>query len=220
MKKIIGLAMLAGAAAGVGPAHAEGEISANVTLTSNYMWRGFSQSDGAFAVQGGVDYANGVFYTGVWASSVDDFGVGAASELDLYVGVTPTLGPIEFDISLLGYFYPGADADIDMSEFMVAGAYSPTERFTIGAASYVSDDYAGTGDDSLYLELNGAYAFNDRFALSAAFGNQDLDSAGDYDTWNIGATIVLHGFALDLRYHDTDISGLDEEISFSISRQL
>ncbi|HEX8899777.1 TorF family putative porin [Vitreimonas sp.] len=222
MKKLLGLAMLAGAATvgTTGVAAAEGTVTANVAFTSNYVWRGITQSDGEFAVQGGADYSNDMFYVGTWASSVDDFGADASAELDVYAGFTPTLGPVSLDFGVLGYLYPGAD-DLDFFELKVAAGISPTDAFSIGAAAYASDEFGGDGgDESLYLELNAAYAFSDAFSVSGAFGNQDVDTAGDYDTWNIGASYAFHGFGFDLRYHEADIPGLDEEISFTISREL
>lgn len=225
MKKLVGLAMLAGAATvgTTGVAAAEGTVTANVAFTSNYVWRGITQSDGDFAVQGGADYTNGMFYAGAWASSVDDFGADASAELDVYAGVTPTLGPVTFDFGVLGYLYPGAD-DIDFFELKAAASISPTEALSLGAAAYVGDDFAGVdGDEGLYLEANAAYAFSDAFSVSGAFGNQNVDGdlgESDYDTWNIGASYAFHGFGFDLRYHEADIPGNDEEISFTISREL
>lgn len=221
MRRVVELTLLAGAASigACGVAAAETELSANVTLTSNYVYRGLTQTDEGFAVQGGLDLTNDNFYAGVWASNVDDWGLDASAEVDLYVGVTPTLGPVEFDISLLGYFYPGTSESIDFAELMVAGAYLIDDHWTVGAGAYASNDYGGAGEDSLYLEANAAYALTETFALSGAFGNQSFNSAEDYDTWNVGATLTLHGFALDLRYHDLDLDGYDQQISFSISRE-
>lgn len=223
MKKLIGLAVLAGAAtiATTGVAAAEGSVSANVALTSNYVWRGITQSDGDAAIQGGFDYTNGIFYAGVWGSSVDDFGVSASSEIDLYAGIAPTLGPVTFDLGLVGYLYPGASDDIDFNELKLGASINPTEAFAIGATAYVSDDFGASGDDSLYLEANASYAFTEAFSVSGAYGNQgEYDVNDDYTTWNLGATYALHGFALDLRYHEADIPGEDEQISFTISREL
>ena len=61
------------------------EVSANVSFTSDYIWRGMTQSDGP-AIQGGFDYASeGGFYAGIWGSNVN-FNDGAGSELDYYFG--------------------------------------------------------------------------------------------------------------------------------------
>ena len=221
MKKLLGLAMLASAATvgTTGVAAAEGTVTANVAMTSNYVWRGITQSDGEFAVQGGADYTNGMFYAGAWASSVDDFGADASAELDLYAGVTPTLGPVTFDLGVVGYFYPGAD-DLDFFELKAGASISPTEALSLGAVAFATDEFGGDGgDEALYLEANAAFALSDAVGISGAVGNQEVGD-DDYTTWNIGASYAFHGFGFDLRYHETDIDDADEEISFTISREL
>jgi len=49
-----------------------GEISANVALTTDYVWRGISQNQEDPALQGGFDYAHDSgFYLGAWAANVN-----------------------------------------------------------------------------------------------------------------------------------------------------
>ncbi|MGQ0533675.1 MAG: TorF family putative porin [Caulobacteraceae bacterium] len=208
MKKIIGLAVLA-TAAGVGAASAEGTVSANVALVSDYVFRGVSLSDNGPAIQGGFDYEAEMFYTGVWASNVID-----GIEIDVYGGFTPSTGPIDWDLGAIAYFYPGADddgAEFDYVELKAEASHDFTEQFTAGAAVYYAPENYGDTGDALYLEINGAFQVTDAFAVDAAYGNQNVEEpAGpgtedDYNTWNVGATWGVHGFELDLRYHDTDI---------------
>jgi len=219
MKKLIGVAVAAGAAFGAtGAAHAQ-TVSASVTLTSDYVFRGMSLSGEDAAVQGSFDYSTDLFYAGVWGSSLGSGGT--SMELDVYAGFTPTLGPVALDIGVTGYFYPGADdngAEFDFFELGAAGTYDVAERVTLGLATkYTPENYGETGE-ATYVELNGAFAFTDAFAASAAFGSYRIDDvngplAGSpsdtYNSWNIGATYALHGFELDLRYHDADISSSD-----------
>lgn len=230
MKKIIGMALLASAAtAGVASAQ-EGTISGSVTLTTDYVFRGVSQTDGGAAIQGGFEYENGIFYAGLWGSNVN-FGATAPTEtasmeLDAYFGFRPTTGPIDWDIGIVGYFYPNGDdaitggGEMDYYEGIVAASIDLSPEFELGAQLGFTPEYFGETGEATYVEINGTYSFSEAFAISGAFGNQDFDAGGDYDTWNLGASWAMHGFELDLRYHDTDISGLDEIINFSISREL
>lgn len=228
MKKLMGAAMLVGATvAGAGVANAdEPSISGSVTLTSDYVYRGVSQTANGPAIQGSFDYTNGDFYAGVWASSVDFGSGGGVSvdvplEIDVYAGVTPTIGPINADFGIIGYLYPGADDDTWFAsgewnywEFKAAGSINLSEPFAVGAAAYYSPEFPGDGGEGLYIELNGAYAVSDAVTISGAFGKQEVDftnyftttGAGtdSYNTWNIGGTIAVHGFEFDLRYSDTD----------------
>jgi uncharacterized protein (TIGR02001 family) len=239
MKKLIGAAVAAGATVmGVGAANAE--VTANVALTTDYVFRGVSLSDNNAAIQGGADWSNDQFYAGVWGSSLSD-----GMELDLYGGFTPTTGPITWDFGIIGYFYPGADddgAEFDYFEGMIAASFALSEQASIGGGVWFSPENYGDTGEAAYYELNGSYAFSDALSVDAAFGNQSIENpdgvAGgaeedDYNTWNVGVTHAFHGFSLDLRYHDTDIdagsdiefytygpSSYDEAFVFTIGREL
>lgn len=221
--KIVGLALLVGAAMpATQAAHAEGAFSGSVALTTDYIFRGVTQTSGNPAIQGSFDYTNGLFYAGVWGSNVD-FGADETMEADVYLGVRPVLGPVTFDFGVIGYFYPGSTdvaGEYDYQEAKAAASFAPMENLTLGGALYYSPEFFGETGDAVYAELNGAYAFSDAFSVSGAFGNQDVDATGDYDTWNVGAAYAVSGFKLDLRYFDTDISGLDSEVVFTLSRSL
>jgi uncharacterized protein (TIGR02001 family) len=75
------------AAAPVLPARAS-DVTGNATLTSDYVWRGTSQTMGDPAVQAGVKLAadNGL-YASVWGSNVEFApGLHASSEFEFLVG--------------------------------------------------------------------------------------------------------------------------------------
>jgi len=221
MKKLIGLALLATTAL-AGTASAEGSFSGNVALTNDYVFRGVSQSDSDLAIQGGFDYSNGMFYAGAWASSID-FGLDGTAEVDVYGGVKPTLGPVTFDFGVIGYLYPGmTDAvEADMVEFKAGASIAPMEGLTLGGALFYSPDFTFTfippNEDAsgLYIEANAAFTVNDMFSISGAVGNQSVDddtyfpdglgTTDNYTTWNLGGTLSVAGFGIDLRYIDTDM---------------
>ncbi|HIL91457.1 MAG TPA: hypothetical protein EYG50_01690, partial [Cycloclasticus sp.] len=96
---IAGLLVASGAASAL-------ELSGNVALTTDYVWRGVSQTDGAPAIQGGfdADLGNGL-YAGVWASNVD-FGSDASSEVDVYAGWAGQVAGFDLDVGVLHYAYP------------------------------------------------------------------------------------------------------------------
>lgn len=238
MKKntLLGLAAAVSALlGGVGVAHAEGSFTGNVALASDYVFRGISQTEGGPAVSGGFDYTNGIFYAGTWASNVSSATISSGGlELDVYAGVTPTLGPVSFNFGVIGYFYPGADDQLgpetDFYEGKASASFSPIEPFTLTGSLFYSPDFALETGDAVYYEIAGAYAVSDAFGLKAAFGVQDVDEFDSYETWLVGATYAVHGFTLGLTYTDTDDAfdagvALSEEdagdaITFSISRAL
>ena len=113
----IGLTLLAAlsAASAAAPAFAQAEpapftITGGATLTSDYRFRGISQTNKRFAVQGtlGVTTAAG-FYVGTWGSSIDDYVAGGSDqEIDLYGGYKTTVEGTTIDAGLLYYYYPGS----------------------------------------------------------------------------------------------------------------
>lgn len=241
MKKLFGAAIAAGATI-VGAGAANAEVSANVNLTSDYVFRGVSLTDNDPAIQGGFDWSNDQFYAGVWGSSLLE-----GTEIDVYAGYTPTLGAVTFDLGVIGYFYPGAsddDAELDYFELLLGAEYGVSEQFSFGGAVYYTDENYGETGEAVYYEINATYAFSDALEFTGAFGNQSIEDAdgedgvdvteeSDYNTWNLGATYAFHGFSLDFRYHDTDIdegsdieyytygpSSYDSAFVFTIGREL
>ena len=119
---------------------------------------------------------------------------------------------------------------------------SLTEQFSVGGGVYVAPENWGDTGEAIYYEINGAYQPTEALSFTAAYGNQTIEDPDgpfgptgedDYNTWNVGGTYALHGFSLDLRYHDTDIdegsdieaytygpSSHDAAVVFTIGREL
>jgi uncharacterized protein (TIGR02001 family) len=232
MWRLLSAAALATAclSAVAGDARAEASISGNVALTSDYVFRGISQTDDDIAIQGGFDYTNELgdlpVYLGVWSSSLD-FGetVDSGIEVDVYGGIRPVYGPIAMDFGVIGYLYPGSYIDdLDYAELKAGFSGKPVEALTLGATIYYSPEFTLNGGHSLYGEGTAAYAFNEHFSLSAGLANQSVEvddyfvgpgtSTDNYTTWNIGGTGSAYGFSLDVRYYDTneDIVNFDGHV--------
>lgn len=237
LKKAFWAALMAGSAmaGAAAPAHAETTFSGNVALTTDYAFRGISQTDQDPALQGGFDVVSGIFYGGVWASTIDFAAQSAELEIDLYAGVTPKLGPVTLDFGVIGYLYPSASDDaseLDYVELKGGAKITPVEGLTLGGTLFYSPEFTLDGGDSLYAEAAGSYAITDKFAVSGAVGHQSVDATNyfadgagftdSYTTWNLGATYTLYGFGLDLRYVDTDLDTAitEERVIFTIKRAL
>src|SRR5690606_36930245 len=114
------------------------DLSMNVTLASEYLWRGISQTQGKGAIQGGLDLAHDSgFYIGTWASNVD-FDSNASSEWDFYVGYAVELGPVALDVGLLEYTY----VDESSLNFLEAYASVGMAGFTLGYHYQIADESA------------------------------------------------------------------------------
>lgn len=204
-----------------------GEVSGNVTLTSDYVFRGFTQANEDPAIQGGLDWDSGAgFYLGTWGSNVN-FGDGdeASVELDVYGGYAGEIDGFSYDVGFLYYWYPGAASALSYDFWEVYGSvgydFGPA-AVSFGLA-YTPDNFGGT-DDGLYFQGGISVPLGDMFSMDANLNYSDVDPAfgDDYFDWNVGATASFEWFDADLRYIDTDISGCtgvcDSRVVFSVSR--
>jgi uncharacterized protein (TIGR02001 family) len=194
--------------AGTARAQSAPEVAWNVGLVSDYVFRGFSQTNEDPALQGGVDAAFGSFYAGAWASNVD-FGDDTDAEVDIYGGYRGETGGFGFDVGVVGYGYvnapDGADYDYVELKGAVSRAVGPA---TLGAVVYWSPDFFGLDEEATYVEANASFAPADKWTVSGAVGHQSLDVNDDYATWNVGVGYAFTDHvAGDLRYHDTDVDG-------------
>ncbi|MDI1326850.1 MAG: TorF family putative porin [Brevundimonas sp.] len=194
--------------AGAASAQSTPEVAWNVGVVSDYVFRGYTQTDGEPALQGGVDATIGAFYVGAWGSNVD-FGDDTDAEVDIYGGYRGEAGGFAYDVGVVGYGYVNAPdgADYDYLELKAAAsrAIGPA---TFGAAVYWSPDFFGPDEEATYAEVNTAFAPADKWTVSAAVGRQWLDVNDDYATWNVGVGYaVTEHVAIDVRYHDTDVDG-------------
>ena len=205
------------------PAIAEGEFSGSVTLTSDYLFRGVTQTDGAPMIQGSFDWASDSFYVGTWASGVD-FGDGTSTEIDLYAGWTPTVGVFDLDIGAIYYWYPDAPDNPEQNFIEVyAGASTTLGDFVdVGASIAYSPDFYLEVGDALYYSGSVGIPLGEYFGLDATVGYSDFQdlSGSDYTDYSVGLTTAFKGFDFDLRYIGTDISGNDDTVVISVSRAL
>lgn len=207
----IALAAAVGSLALAGAAQAQDggpTFAFNIGANSDYVFRGFSQTDEDPSVFGGVDATMGIGYAGVWVSNVD-FGNGTDAEFDLYAGIKPTAGPVTFDLGVIyyGYIDQPSGSNEDYWEGKVAASV-PAGPATLGVAVYYSPEFFGKTGEAWYYEANAAVAIPDtKFSLSGAVGRQEVDKAVDYTTWNAGVGFALTDHvSLDLRYWDTNLS--------------
>jgi len=213
-----------------------GTFAANVALTSDYVFRGISQSDEGPALQGGFDYtydseADGLpgLYLGVWGSNVDFNDDDEASlELDLYAGLTGTIDQIATTWKLGGiyYWYPGAEDNLDYDFFEIAASLSHDFGPFAGTFSYnYSPEYFGETGDAHYPALAVTVPLPYDFTLNGGVGYQDIEDAEDYWTWTAGVGYTWNGFGLNLAYIDTDLDepeecadGCSERVVFTVSK--
>lgn len=187
-KTLIAGALLA--SAGV----AQAEVATNVGIGSAYLWRGFDLGYGSAVVSGGLDYAEGPFYAGVWASSGDD---SYGSEYDLYAGFAGEVEGFSYDIGYVSYNYPD----------------------TLGATDF-EEAYLGLGygDFSLTAYDGDGYVY---YALGAGFGDFSFTYGMWTDAMegsHLDATYSMGDFALTLsKVIDEDTAYASDELLMAVS---
>ena len=196
--------------------------SAGVAFSSDYAWRGYSQTDEEMAISGSLDYSHASgFYLGAWASNID-FGSTSSMEVDVYAGFGGDIADsgVSYDLGVLRYMYP-SEGNLNWNEYYGSLSYSFFTAF-VG----FTDEYAGTDNrDATYYNFSGAYDLGDSgISLAAAVGYYDIDGANaDYTDWSIGASTEAAGFGLDLSYIDTDVDNdklADSRIVFTVSKSM
>lgn len=198
------------------------QITANFGVTSEYVFRGFSQSAENPTIQAGVDLTYKWFYAGIWGSGID-FGDDpirpgrdiAHVEIDYYLGVKPVVGRFTFDFGGIYYTYPHAFdiggaavfRELDYFEFKAGVSAEAWKDATVGVTAFYSPNY--TNDTGNVWTVEGAFsqALPKVFAVtptfSALIGYQTGDdirfrqliannARDDYFYWNAGVTLGFH----------------------------
>jgi uncharacterized protein (TIGR02001 family) len=211
MKKLL-FALLA--AAGVTVAQAQ--VTGNLGLTSDYRFRGVSQTQNAPAVQGGLDYAHSSgLYIGNWNSSVSSevYTNGAGVESDLYAGYKKEVFKgITIDVGSYNYFYPRATtsartgSNFDTYEAFAGVGYK--DMITAKYSQTLGNGYFGTANaqGTKYMQVDGKLPIPviKNLAVVAHYGRTDVanSSAYDYNDINAGVVYTLpREFDLGVRYY-------------------
>jgi uncharacterized protein (TIGR02001 family) len=189
-----------------------GGFTASVALTSDYRFRGISQTDRDPAVQGSLQYTDdsGLF-AGVWASNVDfNDAQDSPAEIDLYAGYNFKLwDTTDASIKAMYYWYPDSEpANYDYFE-AIFGVTHDFGKFALsGEVAYSPDFFNETGDA---VALTGGVTvpitkdFLDGLSASGHLGYQWVEETADYAYWDVGLTAVWQNVSFDARYIDTDL---------------
>ena len=210
-------------------------ISGAATLTSDYRFRGVSQSDEGMAVQGGITISHeSGFYVGAWGSNLAGWGTfgGTNTELDLIAGYKFGVGEGTLDTGIVWYMYPSGADTTDFAELypklsgsvgglgLTAGvAYAPKQEALGNAFPVGAPADPGDKEDNLYLSGDATYGLGDLpVTLKAHIGYSDgnpglgpngtsIAPTGTFLDWSLGVDIVpISGLTLSAAYVDTDIS--------------
>ncbi|WP_454667976.1 TorF family putative porin [Achromobacter aegrifaciens] len=212
-----GNALAADAPTDPAPAASDFTLTANLTLASQYRYRGLMQSNNKPAIQGGFDLVHSSgFYLGNWNSSISwlndsNSEVSAPVEMDFYGGYKGNLAQdVPVDLGVLQYYYPGdypsGYTSPDTTELYAGIGYGPL----LFKYSIAMTNLFGFADSkhSQYFDLSGNFDTGVwGLTLNAHLGRQlvrNVDNA-NYTDWKLGLTKDFgQGLSVSLAYLDTN----------------
>jgi len=175
------------------PVHA---MTYNAALTSDYRFRGLSQSRLKPAVSVGADYTHTPtgFYLGTWLSTIKwtkDLGGDGDIEIDVYGGKRGELVPnVSYDIGVLTYVYPsnGLPTSANTTELYGQLGYGPMYVKYSGTVTnaFGAPDSKGSG----YLDIGANIDMASGFILNLHAGRQYIKNNNfySYNDYKIGVT--------------------------------
>ena len=191
-----------------GVCRADGPWSGSLAATTDYVFRGVSQTYGGGALQGGLNYQNPAgWFAGSWASNVDPYPFGSDSaEVNVYAGYGWALASdwtarasytrylYAWDSRHKPYDYGEVAATVGFRDLLaLTVSYQPdsTRASTLG--------YVRNKPSSAY-ELTGQWPLPRGFALVGGGGYYDLTHLYGVGYWsaNAGVRYVRGRFSLDV----------------------
>ena len=176
-------------------------VSYNAGITTDYRFRGISQTSTKPALQLGADFTHkDGFYLGAWGSNVSwikDY-VGASKgslEIDLYGGYRGDTGmDVTYDLGLITYQYPGNTAgkvpgfaNANTTEVYGAVTYSiVTAKYSRSITNFIAN---ANSKGSQYFELAANFDLGNGFTLTPHVGRQTIPNvtanAGNYTDYSV-----------------------------------
>lgn len=192
-------------------AQADERWSGSIGASTDYVYRGVSQTDGGPALQGGVVAQVSGWSAGVWGSTVDVNGDGHSGyELDLHAMRTWALHPDwTATLGVTHYEYLHDDGALDYDHDELSASLSFQERLTATIAWSPNTsrwrDEPGRGQATAY-ELTFLQPLGQRWSVFAGAGHYDLHDVADYGYayWSAGLTFTWASLQIDAAHIGAD----------------
>jgi hypothetical protein len=172
------------------------------------MSKGLSQTDGPQAVPKAYLRFGAVQAGAQWKNLSSSTADGEAA---LFVNASGKLGSFQLSGGIAFKFNTGVDGPTDSKAWELTGAV--THKFgpvTARVNAIYSPDDLGTTRQSLFVEGGPVFDLGRGWTASAAIGRRSRERGDDYAAFNAGIGKLIRGIQLDLRYYDTDRSGLGD----------
>ncbi|MDO9116038.1 MAG: TorF family putative porin [Polaromonas sp.] len=207
------LALAGSAFAQTAPPAPDYTLSYNVGATTDYRYRGISQSGKKPALNGGIDYAHSSgFYLGTWASTITWLKDSTANpnttkgpiEIDVYGGYKGALSEsVGYDVGGLYYWYAGNNLK------KTAGFVSPNTFELYGALtfgivtakySHATTNLFGTANskNSGYLDLSANFDLGSGWSIVPHVGAQKIKNGNSYTDYSVAVNKDIDGLVVSL----------------------
>ena len=195
-------------------------VTGNISLTTDYRFRGLTQTMQRPALQGGFDYAHSSgLYVGNWNSNVSStIFPNANLEMDFYGGYKRSFGDLGLDVGFIYYYYPGsraaltnpqtgttvADTKIDNKEIYIGGSW----KWLSVKYFHSIDDLFSVPDtkNSWYLDGTATFDLGSGWGVVGHIGRQEVKDWDDatYTDYKLGVTKDIGGFVFGAAWVDTN----------------
>ena len=189
----------------------EVSVSANVSATNNYVWRGMTQSANKTAIQGGMDIGYSGLYLGSWVSNID-FGSEATTEIDGYVGYSGEVVGVEYDLGYIKFTYLN-EGNINFEETYLGLSKD------FGVASIGATYSMGIDDAPDDIAIDSSVKLPQDYSLDLGWG--DYDTVGT--RYSVGVSKSFEKIDFSIGYHefthDTTDSSDEKNIVISVGTE-
>jgi uncharacterized protein (TIGR02001 family) len=164
----------------------DNEVSYNLSVTTDYRYRGISQSRLDPALQGGADYTNNPtgLYLGTWLSTIKwikDVGGDSNIEWDIYGGKRGSItSDVTYDVGGLYYVYPGNGLGPNANTFEIYGQLGYGPAYVKYSHSLTNLFGTANSKGSGYLDIGANLDVGSGFTLNLHVGHQDVKHNGAY----------------------------------------
>ncbi|MEI8143934.1 MAG: TorF family putative porin [Alphaproteobacteria bacterium] len=195
-------------------------------ITSDYNFRGISQSARQPNLQLYGELRYDWLYAGAWAYTTR-LPSRPLAEIDLYVGIRPKVGPVTLDLGAMYYLYPNerqfqfpagtiwTPSDTDFWEAYFRPRWEVNSTLTIGANTAYAPNWLRSGASGTIATAVATVSLPNNFSISGEVGRywfgRNLPIYGgiklpDFTLWNVGLSYTWNQLTFDVRYHGTDAS--------------
>ena len=164
-------------------AEPESTLGFNASVTTDYRFRGLTQSRFDPALQAGADYSHSSgLYVGAWASTIKwikDAGGNSNPEIDLYGGYKGSAGDVGYDVGLARYQYPSHNLAVSPNTTELYGSLSMGPVTAKYSHALTNAFGIGNSKNSDYLELNASFDLGSGWSVAPHVGRQRIRGAGN-----------------------------------------